>query len=269
VLGEKLERNAVARAQGVTITVTDDATGATPFEALVRDALDTARLEAVTMLPVVDGGRVIGTVTSYFSRARRFDDAFAELQRTLARQAAQTLIRIRLQKRLEAIANYDPLTGLANRNLLRARLAETISTAGRTGCPMALVFVDLDGFKTINDEFDHSVGDAVLQTVATRLRSAVRREDLVGRTGGDEFLVVCDGTDEGAAAIVAERIREAVKEPIVVEANEITVTASIGAVVHRPEPGGPLDGQEVFRRADAAMYESKNGGKDHVTVATL
>ncbi|MFF1634239.1 diguanylate cyclase domain-containing protein [Leifsonia sp. NPDC058248] len=268
-LSEKLERETVARAQGVTIAVTDVAADATPFEALVKDALDAARLEAVTAIPVVDGGHVIGTVTSYFSRARRFDEAFDELQRALARQAAQTLIRIRLQKRLEAIANYDALTGLANRNLLRVRLAETISTSARTGCPMAMIFVDLDGFKAINDELDHSIGDAVLQTVAARLRSAVRRDDLVGRTGGDEFLVVCDGTDEAAASIVAERIREAVKEPIVAEASEVTVTASIGVVVHRPEPGGLLDGRDLYRRADAAMYESKNRGKDYVTVATF
>jgi diguanylate cyclase (GGDEF)-like protein/PAS domain S-box-containing protein len=268
-LGERLEEDAVARAHGVTIAVTDDPADATPFEALVMEALEAARLEAVTVLPVFDGDQVIGTVTSYFDRARRFDDAFAELQQALARQATQTLIRIRLQKRLEAIANYDPLTGLANRNLLRTRLADTISTAARTGCPMAMVFVDLDGFKAINDEFDHSVGDAVLQTVARRLQSAVRREDLVARTGGDEFLVVCDGADEQTAAIVAERIREAVKVPIVVEANELIVTASVGVVVHRPEPGGLLDGRDIFRRADAAMYESKYGGKDHVTVVTL
>ena len=268
-LVETLEQDAVASAHSVTIAVTDEPVHATPFEALVREALDTARLEAVTVLPVVDGDHMLGTVTTYFSRARRFDDAFAELQQALARQAAQALTRIRLQSRLEAIANYDPLTGLANRNLLRTRLAETISTAARTGRPMAMVFVDLDGFKSINDELDHSVGDAVLQTVATRLQSAVRREDLVARTGGDEFLVVCDSADEETAAIVAERIREAVKEPIVAEANEVTVTASIGVVVHRPEPAGLLDGRDIFRRADAAMYASKKAGKDRVTVVTL
>jgi diguanylate cyclase (GGDEF)-like protein/PAS domain S-box-containing protein len=252
----------------VRVTVTDPAASERAVE-----ALDASRIEELTLIPLLEGDRVIGTVTCFFGRARELDPAAAELHYALARQASQVLRRIRLQGELEAIALYDPLTGLANRALLRTRLTAAIGDAASRQQPLSLVFVDLDGFKEINDEFDHSAGDTVLREVARRLSESVRQDDLVGRFGGDEFLIVCENTAETAAIAVAERIREVVKEPLpaIGEQMEVgqIVTASIGVAVYLPESVITLTPIEVFRIADAAMYRAKDSGKDRVTLATV
>jgi diguanylate cyclase (GGDEF)-like protein/PAS domain S-box-containing protein len=232
-------------------------------------ALDASQIEELTLIPLLEGDRVIGTVTCFYGRTREPDSAAAELHYALARQASQVLRRIRLQNELEAIALYDPLTGLANRALLRSRLTAALGDAASRRQPISLLFVDLDGFKEINDEFDHSAGDAVLQEIARRLSESVRQEDLVGRFGGDEFLVVCENTDETAAAAVAERIRETVKAPLTGIGDARALTASIGVAVYLPDSAVPLTPTDVVRIADAAMYEAKGSGKDKVSLATV
>jgi diguanylate cyclase (GGDEF)-like protein/PAS domain S-box-containing protein len=232
-------------------------------------ALEAARLQQVTITPLVEGSLVVGTVTCFYGRWRDVDDATTELHYALARQAVQVLRRIRLQRRLEAIALHDPLTGLANRALLRTRLSDALTSAALRRSPVALIFVDLDGFKQINDLFDHSVGDSVLRETASRLTASVRADDVVGRFGGDEFLVVCDDADETAATAIAERVRTAVKLPLLGIADERSVSASIGVAVYRPDDAAALSAAEVFRFADAAMYASKDAGKDRVSVTTI
>jgi diguanylate cyclase (GGDEF)-like protein/PAS domain S-box-containing protein len=232
-------------------------------------ALDASQIEELTLIPLLEGDRVIGTVTCFFGRTREPDPAAAELYYALARQASQVLRRIRLQNELEAIALYDPLTGLANRALLRTRLTAALDDAASRRQPISLLFVDLDGFKEINDEFDHTAGDAVLQEVARRLSESVRQGDLVGRFGGDEFLVVCENTDETAAAAVAERIRETVKAPLPGIGDARALTASIGVAVYLPDSAAPLTPSDVVRIADAAMYEAKGSGKDKISLASV
>ena len=231
--------------------------------------LDRERIATATVVALLDGPAVIGTVSCFHSRARVVDDVQLELHQALARQAAQALIRIRLQQQLEAIAHFDPLTGLANRIVLRSHIADVLRRGGARQQPMALVFLDLDGFKAINDEVDHSAGDDVLRAVADRLRASVRREDVVGRYGGDEFIVVCENADETAATAIAERIRMALAEPLATPLLPGGLTASIGAAVHLPSDPPELVALDVFRVADRAMYRSKRGGKDRVTVLTL
>jgi diguanylate cyclase (GGDEF)-like protein/PAS domain S-box-containing protein len=232
-------------------------------------AIEAARLQQVTITPLIEGRRVIGTVTCFYGRWREVDDAATELHYALARQAVQVLRRIRLQTQLEEIALHDPLTGLANRALLRTRLSEALTSAAARRSPIALLFVDLDGFKQINDLFDHSAGDSVLREVASRLSASVRADDLVGRFGGDEFLVVCEDADETAASAVAERVRAAIKQPLLGVADERSVSASIGVAVYRPSVDAVLSPAEVFRFADAAMYASKDAGKNRVSVTTV
>lgn len=232
-------------------------------------ALEQARLQQVTITPLVEGDRVIGTIACFYGRWREVDAAATELHYALARQAVQVLRRIRLQTQLEAIALHDPLTGLANRALLRTHLSEALSSAKVHRTPVALLFVDLDGFKQINDQFDHSAGDSVLRETASRLSASVRSDDIVGRFGGDEFLIVCEDADEAAAAIIAERVREAVKQPLLGIADERSISASIGVAVYRAGDDGMLSPAEVFRFADAAMYASKDAGKDRVSVTTV
>lgn len=232
-------------------------------------ALELARAAELTVTPLLDGNTVIGAITCWFGRARGVDAVQTDLHYAIARQAAQVLRRIRLQAQLEAYALHDPLTGLANRTMLRSRLGEVLADAVEGREPIALIFVDLDGFKEINDLFDHSTGDAVLREVASRLNATIRRGDVVGRFGGDEFLVVCEGIDEDASEVIAERIREAIRLPLEGIADERSISASIGVAVYRPSGRDTLSIGDIFRFADKAMYASKDAGKDRVSVTTI
>lgn len=161
--------------------------------------------------------------------------------------------RRRLQETITEMAFQDPLTGLANRRLLLDRLDEAVARcdAGEGAC--ALLFIDLDGFKAVNDRHGHAVGDALLREVAGRLRAAVRASDTVSRFGGDEFALLCPGGDHDLAALTAERIEQELCRPIMVDGAPVVVAASIGIAV--AEPGTTAD--TLLRSADAAMYDVK------------
>jgi diguanylate cyclase (GGDEF)-like protein len=210
-------------------------------------------------------GPAVGALLATFARPRPIDDELVELQVALALQATQALVRLRLQSRLEQQALHDPLTGLANRQLLHERLEQALSVTARTGSSLAVLFFDLDGFKQINDVEGHAAGDAVLVEVARRLTAAVRTGDVCARYGGDEFVVICEGASEEAAHAVAERVRSGMTRPYTAASSP--VSASIGAVVL---PGGSVaTADALIERADAAMYSSKQGGRDRVTLVTI
>jgi diguanylate cyclase (GGDEF)-like protein/PAS domain S-box-containing protein len=159
-------------------------------------------------------------------------------------------------------ALHDHLTGLPNRSLLTNTLAKSISTADREASGSAVVFVDLDGFKFVNDSLGHEAGDALLQQVSERLSGCIRRGDLLARMGGDEFMVVVNGVNEDRIALaVAERLSTSLRTPFLVAHHELVITASIGISIY------PRDGSDVSalrRNADAAMYEAKQAGKDRI-----
>lgn len=163
------------------------------------------------------------------------------------------------EERIEFLAYYDALTGLPNRTLLRDRLQQAIAHARRYGTNVALMFLDLDRFKNINDSLGHSTGDLLLQEVAGRLKAVVRQADTVARMGGDEFMIVlshCSGRTE--AASVAERIQQDVSRPYTIQGKELTIEASIGISIY------PTDGVDIdylMSSADVAMYQSKRGGQ--------
>jgi diguanylate cyclase (GGDEF)-like protein len=161
------------------------------------------------------------------------------------------------------------LTGLANRQLLQMRLNQAIATAKRSSRPLAVVFLDLDGFKVVNDNCGHAVGDSVLRQVADRLRSSVRATDTIGRYGGDEFVVICEDTDADAVGHVTDRILSSVKQPLEDVPNEYPVSASIGVALFAPEAESVVTTDGILGIADAAMYQSKNAGKDRVTVVVV
>jgi diguanylate cyclase (GGDEF)-like protein/PAS domain S-box-containing protein len=158
-------------------------------------------------------------------------------------------------RRLEQMALRDALTGLANRALLFRRVADALT--GHDGSP-GLLYVDLDGFKSINDTFGHAMGDAVLVHVAARLTAAVRPGDTVARLGGDEFAILCASTDAAELDLIAQRIRARLAGPVLLDdVTEIAITASIGAAI-ADRTGRIADADALVRAADAAMYADKH-----------
>jgi diguanylate cyclase (GGDEF)-like protein len=157
-------------------------------------------------------------------------------------------------------ARHDSLTGLANRAHVLERLTDALADAERSGEPVAVVFLDLDHFKVVNDSLGHGVGDDVLRTVAARLEGASRRGDVVARLGGDEFVVVATGTDGAAADRLASRIRTAISKPIRVADRRIVVHASAGIALS--DPHAEPTAEDMLRDADVAMYQAKAHGRD-------
>jgi diguanylate cyclase (GGDEF)-like protein/PAS domain S-box-containing protein len=167
--------------------------------------------------------------------------------------------RRRHQAELQYQATHDPLTGLPNRNLLEDRLTQAISTARRHLRQVAVVFVDLDNFKFINDSLGHAAGDRLLKTVSSRLVGSLRTEDTVARYGGDEFvLILSDQQSVGNIAQTLQRVQDAVRQGIVIDGHDLCVTCSIGAGMY-PHDGEDLD--TLLSNADAAMYHAKADGK--------
>jgi diguanylate cyclase (GGDEF)-like protein len=254
------------RAPARTMVVTEE--GARTEHPLLASALQAARLASVSVTPLVtDDGR-LGILVCFFARRTEFDHQFTELQQALARQASQTLVRVRLQRRLAYLALHDQLTGVANRLLLQQRLDDALDAAERTREPLALLFLDVDDFKSINDAFGHAVGDMLLVELAARLRDGVRSGDVVGRIGGDEFVAICAGADEAAATAVAERILAIAQEPILADEAVISASVSVGISLYRPDVGARPTAEQLLVRADGAMYESKRTGKRRATVDT-
>ena len=232
----------------------------------IAAALETARLAAITVVPLLEDGAGTGVVACFYGRRREIDTEQTELQRALARQASQALQRIRLHDELHHMAQHDTLTGLANRASLQSTLALVVAASSRDQRPMAVIFLDLDGFKAINDQLGHTIGDDVLVLTAQRLRTAVRYGDTIARFGGDEFIVICADTDAGTAIRIADRIRDAVRQPLPNIPPALPLTVSIGVAVHHPDGQGSPDPDGIIRSADAAMYRSKRDGKDRNTV---
>ncbi len=162
-------------------------------------------------------------------------------------------------------AHHDQLTGAANRSLLMDRLSATVRRQGSQEHGLVLVFIDLDGFKKVNDTWGHPAGDEVLRAVAQRLAELVRPTDTVARVGGDEFVVLCHGVGGEHAEALGHRIRAAVSRPIEVGPAYLTIGASVGVLTATATHLSPvrdalLAADDLLRRADWAMYEAKRGG---------
>ncbi|MDP1785298.1 MAG: EAL domain-containing protein [Sulfuricurvum sp.] len=164
------------------------------------------------------------------------------------------------EEKVQWLAHYDPLTGLPNRILLNDRVQYAISIAHRTKEPIALLFLDLDHFKNINDSLGHNIGDSLLVQVSKRMLSLLREEDTLSRQGGDEFIIVLPGTDADGAAHVAEKLIDAISsQPYPIQHHELSITPSIGIALY------PMDGSDfetLFQSADVAMYRAKHDGRN-------
>jgi diguanylate cyclase (GGDEF)-like protein/PAS domain S-box-containing protein len=166
------------------------------------------------------------------------------------------------EEHIRYIAHHDELTGLANRVLVRDRLDQALRQAKRRARHVALVFIDLDGFKQVNDTLGHDGGDALLKVVAARMAECVRSEDTVGRFGGDEFVIILadQGDDPRVLEPLLEKIRVAVSAPVTLLGSEVRVGCSMGVAIHPTHAAEPGD---LMRHADAAMYQAKQSGKNN------
>jgi diguanylate cyclase (GGDEF)-like protein/PAS domain S-box-containing protein len=164
------------------------------------------------------------------------------------------------EERIQFLAYYDALTGLPNRTLLQDRLGKALAGARRQKCKVALLFLDLDSFKIINDSLGHSVGDLLLQEVAKRLKKWGREQDTIARLGGDEFLITLTQVQDLAdVAVAAERLMDAMTAAFVVQGHSLNVSCSIGISIF-PEHGS--DCETLIKNADAAMYGAKDSGRN-------
>jgi diguanylate cyclase (GGDEF)-like protein/PAS domain S-box-containing protein len=189
---------------------------------------------------------------------RQLTDEELNLLHAVADILGTALTRLRGEERMRHDAVHDPLTGLANRTLLRDRLEQALARSERRGGASGLLFVDLDNFKRVNDEYGHATGDAVLVELGKRLQKVVRPADTVARLGGDEFVVVCENLDEDTAVALGRRLHEALEQPLVIDGIEHTLSASIGIALGHTDPDGLLG------NADAAVYRAKAHGRGRV-----
>jgi diguanylate cyclase (GGDEF)-like protein/PAS domain S-box-containing protein len=171
--------------------------------------------------------------------------------------------RKRMEEALQSAAHSDPLTGLANRMALNDRMRVALARGRRSGAGCALLYLDIDRFKQVNDTLGHAAGDGLLRDFAARLRECVRQTDTVARLGGDEFVVLLEDVKEDAAATrVAEKMLESARQPVLVDGRTVAVTTSIGIAFGAEGE----DGEGWLRRADAALYAAKNAGRDRCHV---
>jgi len=168
--------------------------------------------------------------------------------------------RKEVQRRLHHMAHYDALTGLPNRTLFYDTLTKTLAKSRENGWMVAVLFIDLDHFKNVNDTLGHAVGDELLRQLSNRLVQCVRIRDTVGRLGGDEFaLIVMMQEGQQGAVLVANKIRDVLRAPFDLKGHEVAVTASIGITVH---PVDAHDPETLIKYADTAMYRAKQAGRD-------
>ncbi|HWF14822.1 MAG TPA: GGDEF domain-containing protein [Acidimicrobiales bacterium] len=179
----------------------------------------------------------------------------------LASMVGLAIERCEMADQVAFQASHDSLTGLANRTLFMERLAEALGHVGRRSNSLALIFIDLDRFKLVNDHADHSAGDLVLQEMANRMMAITRGVDIVARFGGDEFVAFAEVDHEEDALEMAERIRRGLSAPIQLGGAQLVVTASIGVVVTSDGTSPPA---LLLRDADNAMYDAKRAGRDQV-----
>ena len=233
------------------------------FHHFIQDGLHTAMAA-----PVHADGKVVGSLLVASYRAdRRYSDAeqhvllsFAE-HVSLALNDANAIGAIRQSYAVVLHqATHDPLTELANRALVLDRIRAALAEAEATGEDLSVLFVDLDGFKRINDSLGHSVGDEVLIRIAERLQGAVRADDVVARIGGDEFVVLCEGLSDAGTNAIAARMSRAVSEPLPVYGHSVVLTASIGIARARTA----VQAEDLLRDADVAMYRAKGLGPGRI-----
>ena len=218
---------------------------------------------ASSCVPLMVGGEVIGSVL--LSRPAPYSEAEEQRIRESVGQAAPVLANLRNLAVAEIRAATDGLTGLPNKRAVTDALKRTFAQATMTKAPLALLLLDLDHFKQVNDQYGHAAGDQVLASVGAALRSVVRERDFAGRNGGEEFAVLLPDTEIAAALEIAERIRATIAE-VTLPGTDVPVTVSVG-VAGFPDHASTLE--RLDRLADAALYVAKRQGRNRVELAAV
>jgi len=210
-------------------------------------------------IPTSEGA--FGVIGAYSREPGRFTKDDASFLTAIATSLGTAIGRKRAEERLAYVAQFDSLTGLPNRTLFRDRLHHAMSRAERSGNPLALMLLDLDRFKEINDTLGHRAGDRLLQAVAERLTGVLRTIDTVARLGGDEFTVILeDAENVESVSLVAEKIVTALARPFLLDGDEFFLTVSAGITMYPDNPG---DIETLIMNADVAMYDAKDKGKNN------
>jgi len=220
-----------------------------------------AQLRGAFAFPVRAGADTSG-VMEFFSHANRSpDDELLRSTIAIGSQIGQFMSRRKAEERIRHLAAYDELTGVVNRNMFGQRLNHALVRARRDNQQFAILFLDLDRFKNINDTLGHEAGDIVLKETGQRLSGCLRESDTVGRFGGDEFVILLEAMPQPThSAVVAQKILAAIARPFTFDGQHFQITASIGISTY---PGDSEDPQNLLKNADIAMYRAKEQGKNN------
>ena len=217
-------------------------------------------LRSAALVPVRSDEKVRGVLCVCYREPDAFGAEELNFIEATASVLSTALQRIDSEARLAYLAQFDPLTGLPNRTLLADRFSQMIVQAKRRDSPLAVLFIDLDEFKMVNDTLGHAGGDALLKEVAVRLQSTVRTGDTVARISGDEFaIVLADLARPEDAALVAQKVIDRLAAAVEIHGKEVAVTASVGIAAF---PSDGADAEALIGAADAAMYRAKQSGRN-------
>ena len=218
-------------------------------------------------VPLNSSKGIIGAlVVQSYSGEVRYTEQDKSLLQFVSNQIASAIVRKQNEAWLQYIAHHDPLTDLPNRELFHDRLQTALARARRNKERLVVLYIDLDGFKEVNDGHGHAVGDLLLQEVAQRIRRCLRESDTVGRIGGDEFVVLLNNiTLPEHGAVVAEKIRAVLDRPFELGGKRLHISSSIGVATY-PEHGD--DNKQLIRHADEAMYAAKKNGGNRLLMAS-
>ena len=218
--------------------------------------------DKIGAFPLISEGELSGCIVarSTLDKLSKRDISYLE---QLTRQSAITINRANTYSKVLQYATLDALTNLNNRRQFEIRLKQEIATTKRQKTPLCAMMIDIDFFKKVNDTYGHASGDEVLRTAASVIKAQLRESDIPARYGGEEFAVLLPYTHIEEAVIVGERLRKAVEEPIFVDKKNINVTISMGLA----EFGQEENGEELFKRADSALYEAKESGRNRVCIS--
>ena len=230
----------------------------------VRGMLTSSGVRQVAVVPVTSHGEFIGIVCAGFRRELPDEPMLFARLAGLADHAAVAVQSVRLVEQMSHHASHDSLTGLANRQKLREDAEHALVRARRSNRRVALLFIDVDRFKNVNDTLGHAAGDELIKQVAERIESVTRPADMLARLGGDEFLLVLNDVPDGAVArATAQRVVDALRAPFTLDRQVVYISCSVGIACY-PDHGN--DYPTLLKHADAAMYDAKAAGRNAVAV---